>query len=101
MTSSRVAGYWKRSRSSLTFRFSLIVGVALLIFSLVSTYVSSVLERRSLRSGLEAQAARLAQAFGSSVSNALFTFNSETIKAAAQGFGNDPSIRYLQVQEPS
>jgi methyl-accepting chemotaxis protein len=101
MKSAGIANYWKRSRSSLTFRFSLIVGAALLIFSMISTYVGSTLERRSLRSGLQAQAERLAQAFGSSVSNALFTFNSETIKAAAQGFGNDSSIRFLEVKDPS
>ncbi|HEY2988399.1 MAG TPA: methyl-accepting chemotaxis protein [Candidatus Binatia bacterium] len=101
MASSRVANYWKRSRSSLTFRFSVIVGIALLIFSLISGYASSVFERRSLRAGLEGQAQRLAQAFGSSVANALFTFNSEAIKAAAQGFGNDPAVRFLEVKEPS
>ena len=101
MSSLDVAGFWKRSRSSLTVRFSLIVGAALIVFSLISAYASTVLERRSLRAGLEAQAARLAQAFGSSVANALFTFNSEVIKSAAQGFGNDPSIRFLEVKDPS
>jgi methyl-accepting chemotaxis protein len=75
--------------------------MALLIFSIISAYASSVFERRSLHAGLEAQAARLAQAFGSSVGNALFTFNSEVIKAAAQGFGNDPSVRFLEVKEPA
>ncbi|HEY3304590.1 MAG TPA: methyl-accepting chemotaxis protein [Candidatus Binatia bacterium] len=101
MTSVFVASFWRRSRSGLTLRFSLIVGVALLVFSAISTYTSAVFERRSLRAGLEAQATRLAQAFGSSVANALFTFNSETIKAASQGFGNDPSIRFLEVKDPS
>jgi methyl-accepting chemotaxis protein len=96
-----LGNYWKRSRSSLAFRFSLIVGIALIIFSLVSTYVSSVFERRMLQAGLEAQTGRLAQAFGSSVANALFTFNSEIIKAAAQGFGNDPTVRFLEVKDPS
>jgi methyl-accepting chemotaxis protein len=101
MSTSDITGFWRRSRSSLTVRFSLIVGVALIVFSIISAYASTVLERRSLRSGLEAQAARLAQAFGSSVANALFTFNSEVIKSAAQGFGNDPSIRFLEVKEQS
>src|SRR5258706_2445505 len=101
MNTSTAAGYWKRSGSSLTFRFSLIVGIALVTFSLISAYASSVFERRSLRAGLEAQSTRLAQAFGASVANALFTFNSEVIKAAAQGFGNDPSIRFLEVKDSS
>src|ERR1041384_4268786 len=101
MSTSDVTGFWKRSRSSLTVRFSLIVGAALIVFSLTSAYASTVLERRSLRAGVEAQATRLAQAFGSSVANALFTFNSEVIKSAAQGFGNDPSIRFLEVKDAS
>jgi methyl-accepting chemotaxis protein len=101
MTTAFVANFWRHSRSGLTFRFSLMVGVALLVFSAISTYASAVLERRTLHAGLEAQAMRLAQAFGSSVANALFTFNGETIKSASQGFGNDPSIRFLDVKDPS
>jgi methyl-accepting chemotaxis protein len=85
--------------SSLTFRFGLVTGIVLVAIALVSMFVSSILERRSLIAELEKQAVRSADLLAVNVASALFTFNQENINANAAGFGSDPTIRYFEIKD--
>lgn len=89
MNTTYVAGLFNRSRRSLAFRFNLIIGVALLIISAGSTYVGSVLERRSLVKGVENQAARLTELLAVNAANPLYTFNKDNLSSVAKAFGSD------------
>jgi methyl-accepting chemotaxis protein len=101
MNSHRVVGFFNRSQKSLAFRFNLIIGVALLIISAGSTYVGSILERRSLVKGIENQAARAAELLAVNAAHPLFTFNQDNLKSVAKAFGSDPSIRFLEIKDSS
>jgi methyl-accepting chemotaxis protein len=101
MNSHRTVGFFNRSRSSLAFRFNLIIGVALFIISAGSTYVGSVLERKSLLRAVENQAARSAELLAVNAANPLFTFNQENLKSVAKAFGSDTSIRFVEIKDSS
>src|SRR5919198_169179 len=101
MNSDRVVGFFNRSQKSLAFRFNLIMGVALFIISVCSTYVGSILERRSLVKGVENQAARAAELLAVNAAHPLFTFNQDNLKSVAKAFGSDPSIRFLEIKDSS
>ena len=101
MNSHRVVGFFNRSQKSLAFRFNLIMGVALFMISVCSTYVGSILERRSLVKGVENQAARAAELLAVNAAHPLFTFNQDNLKSVAKAFGSDPSIRFLEIKDSS
>jgi methyl-accepting chemotaxis protein len=101
MNKNKLAGFFGRSQRSLAFRCNLIIGVALFMVSVASTYVGSVFERRSLLKGMESQAARLAELLAVSVANPLFTFNQENINSAVKSFSSDSSIRFVQIKDSS
>ena len=50
-----------RFHRSLAFRFTLIIGAAMLLISAGSTYLASVLEQRSLNQAVQNQAVQLAE----------------------------------------
>jgi methyl-accepting chemotaxis protein len=85
----------------LSFRFSLFVGIALLLATTVSTYIGVTLERRSLVKGLESQISRLADLLSANVATPLFTFNQENLNAVAHAFSSDPVIRLLEIKDKS
>ena len=64
-----------RGKSSLVFRFSLITGLALLVVGLISTLVTSYMERRALLADIQKQGARTADLLANNIASALFTFN--------------------------
>ena len=101
MNSLRVVGFLNRSRRSLALRLNLIMGVALFIISVGSTFVGSVLERQSLLQGVENQAARSAELLAVNAANPLSTFNQDNLKSVAKAFGSDPSIRFLEIKDSS
>jgi methyl-accepting chemotaxis protein len=101
MNKNSIGGFFSRSQRSLAFRCNLIIGVALFMVSVASTYVGSVFERRSLLKGVESQAGRLAQLLAVNVANPLFTFNQDNINTAVKSFSSDASIRFLQIKDAS
>jgi len=101
MNNDHVAGWFNRSQRSLAFRFNLIIGVALLVLSAGSVYLGSTLERRSLLTAVENQAARSAELLAVNAATPLFTFNQENLKAVAKAFASDASIRFLEIKDSS
>ncbi len=99
--SGNMARWFEGSRSNLAVRFNLVVGLTLIIFSCVSTYVGSQIERRSRVADLEKQALHVAKLIGSNLANSLFTFDQENINSVVQGFSSDPMIRLLEIKNNS
>ena len=89
------------SRRRLSLRINLIIGIALVLGSLGSSYLGSVLQRRSLIEGLEEQAGQLAEVLALNVATPLFTLNQEKLDALTGRFNNDPTVRFLRVEDPS
>jgi methyl-accepting chemotaxis protein len=85
----------------LSFRFSLFVGVALILATTVSAYIGATLERRSLVKGLENQVTRLTDLLSANVATPLFTFNQENLNAVAHAFSRDTAIRLLEIKDKS
>ena len=85
----------------LSFRFSLIVGITLILATTVSTYIGARLERGSLLNGLEAQVSRLADLLVANAAPQLFTINHENLNAIAHAFSSDPMIRLLEIKDQS
>jgi methyl-accepting chemotaxis protein len=101
MSKTSIGGLFSRSQRSLAFRCNLIIGIALFLISIGSTYVGSLFERRSLMKGVENQAARLTELLAVNVANPLFTFNQENINAVVKAFSSDSAIRSLQIKDSS
>ena len=91
-----VGGDW---RNRLTFRFSVITGLALLLLSCLAGWVSVQIERRSSLDRLENQAVRFADLLAANVATSLFTFNRENIDAVVKGFSSDDMIRFVEVKD--
>jgi len=87
------------SRARLTVRFSVVIGITLLIISAVATFVSGEFERRSLLVQLERQAVRFTDLFAANVASSLFTFNRDNIDTLTTGFSSDRMIRFLEVRD--
>jgi len=90
---------WRKS--SLAFRFSLVTGLALLSVGVISTLLTSYLERRSLLAEIEKQGVRTADLLADNIASALFTFNQYKINGTVAAFGNDPAIKYIEVKDSS
>ena len=88
-----------RFHRSLAFRFTLIIGAAMLLISAGSTYLASVLEQRSLNQAVQNQAVRLAELLAVNVASPLFTFNQNSLNSIAKAFASDSSIRFLQIKD--
>jgi methyl-accepting chemotaxis protein len=99
MKTNNTAKFLRHRRKGLACRFSLTLGVALLIVSASSLYIGSVLERRSLLKGLEQQTARLAELLAVNVARPLFTFNQESLNSIATAFSGDPAMRFLIIKD--
>jgi methyl-accepting chemotaxis protein len=96
---SKIAsGSWS---NRLTVRFSVVIGLSLLLMSSLATLVSVQFERHSLVNRLEDQAIRFADLFAANVATSLFTFNQANIDAVVAGFSSDEMIRFLEVRETS
>ena len=90
-----------RGKSSLVFRFSLITGFALLVVGLISTLATSYMERRALLADIQKQGVRTADLLANNIASALFTFNQYKINGTVAAFGNDPTIKYIEVKDSS
>jgi methyl-accepting chemotaxis protein len=90
---------FKRFRSSLGFRFSIFVGVGLIVVSAASGFVGIRAERATLTAELERQARQLADLLAASSANALFTFDSHGLDAVAQTFTRDAAVRHLEIRD--
>jgi methyl-accepting chemotaxis protein len=86
-------------RTRLTVRFSCVTGVSLITISVLATFVSGQLERRSLLDRLQDQTVRLADLFAANVASSLFTFNRDNISTLASGFSTDRMIRFIEVRD--
>ena len=96
---SKIAsGSWS---NRLTVRFSVVIGLSLLLMSSLATLVSVQFERHSLVNRLEDQAIRFADLLAANVATSLFTFNQANIDAVVAGFSSDEMIRFLEVRETS
>ena len=87
--------------TGLTYRFSLVTGMVLLVLACLSTVISRSLERDMLSAALERQAAHVADLLVANVANPLFTFNRDSIVTVANAFGGNPMILFLEIREPS
>jgi methyl-accepting chemotaxis protein len=96
---SKIAGGSGSNR--LTVRFSVVIGLALLLMSSLATLVSVQFERDSLVNRLQDQAIRFADLFAANVAASLFTFNKANIDAVVKGFSSDQMIRFLEVRDMS
>jgi methyl-accepting chemotaxis protein len=94
-------GWFGRSRTSLTFRLSVILGATLLVISVSSAYIGSILEQRTLLKAAENEVDRLASLLAVNAANPLFTFNQSNLNALVQAFSSDSSIRFLELKDPS
>jgi len=86
-------------RTRLTVRFSCVTGISLITISVLATFVSGQLERRSLLDRLQDQTVRLADLFAANVASSLFTFNRDNISTLASGFSTDRMIRFIEVRD--
>ena len=85
----------------LTVRFSVVVGIALLLMSTLATLVSVQLERHSLVKHLEDQAIRFADLLAANIASSLFTFNQANIDTVVAGFSSDIMVRFIEVRDAS
>jgi len=86
-------------RTRLTVRFSFVTSISLVAISVLATFVSGQLERRSLLYRLQDQTVRLADLFAANVASSLFTFNRDNINTLASGFSTDRMIRFIEVRD--
>ncbi|HEY3168169.1 MAG TPA: hypothetical protein VGK57_13115, partial [Candidatus Binatia bacterium] len=96
--STQLGGAW---HTRLTFRFSCVTGMTLVIISFLATFVSGEFERQSLLYRLEEQAVRLADLFAANVASSLFTFNRDNVNTLVSGFSSDRMIRFVEVRDAS
>jgi len=87
--------------SGLTYRFSLVTGMVLLVLACLSTVISRSLERDMLSAALERQAAHVADLLVANVANPLFTFNRDSIVTVTNAFGGNPMILFLEIKDPA
>lgn len=88
-----------RFRRSLGFRFSIFVGIALIIVASVSAFVSIRAERATLTAELERQAAQLADLLAASSANALFAFDTHGLDASVQAFTSNAVVMHVEVRD--
>jgi methyl-accepting chemotaxis protein len=88
-------------KDGLVFRFSLVTGFALLVVGVISTLVSSYIERGEFLADIEKQGVRTADLLANNIAGALFTFNQYKINGTVAAFGNDPAIKYIEVKDSS
>ena len=86
-------------KNSLAYRFSLVIGFALMVVGVISTLVTSSIERRALLADIEKQGMRTAELLADNIASALFTFNQYKINGTVAAFGNDPTIKYIEVKD--
>jgi methyl-accepting chemotaxis protein len=91
-------GTWS---NQLTVRFSIVVGLALLLMSTLATLISVQLERHALVQRLEEQAVHFADLLAANIASSLFTFNQAHIDAVVAGFSSDQMVRFIEVRDPS
>ena len=91
----------ERRTSSLVFRFSLVTGMALLVVGVISTFVTSYIERRELLADIERQAVRTAELLAHNLASSMFTFNQYKINGTVAAFGNDSAIKYIEIKDNS
>jgi methyl-accepting chemotaxis protein len=87
--------------SGLTYRFSLVTAMVLLVLACLSAVISRSLERDMLSAALERQAAHVADLLVANVGSALFTFNRESIVTVTNAFGGNPMILFLEIKDPA
>ena len=88
-----------RYRRSLGFRFSVLVGVGLIVVSVASAFVSIRAERATLTAELERQARQLAELLAASSANALFTFDAHGVDASLQAFTRNAAVRHVEIRD--
>jgi methyl-accepting chemotaxis protein len=86
-------------KNSLAYRFSLVIGFALMVVGVISTLVTGSMERRALLADIEIQGVRTAELLADNIASALFTFNQYKINGTVAAFGNDPTIKYIEVKD--
>ena len=91
----------QRRGNNLAFRFSLVIGLALLAVGVVSALLTSYIERRSLLADIEKQGVRTADLLADNIASALFTFNQYKVSGTIAAFANDPAIKYILVKDKS
>ena len=101
MNYSDFAPMRRRRKSSLVFRFSLITGLAMLIIGVISTIVTSYIERRTLWADIEKRGVETADLLAKNIARDLFTFDQYKINGTVAAFGNDPAIKYIEVKDKS
>jgi methyl-accepting chemotaxis protein len=89
----------QRCSSSLSVRFSVVIGFALIAVAVLATTVSSFMERRSLVAAVEKQALRTAELLSLNVASSMFTFNQEHVGATVTAFAGDPAVRFIEVKD--
>jgi len=88
-------------RRSLGFRFSVFVGIALVVVASASAFVSIRADRAALTAELERQAGQLAELLAASSANALFTFDSHGLDAAVQAFTKNSAVKHVEIRDKS
>jgi len=91
----------RRRKSSLVFRFSLITGLAMLMVGVISTIVTSYIERRTLWADIEKRGVGTANLIAKNIASDLFTFDQYKINGTVAAFGTDPAIKYIEVKDKS
>jgi len=86
-------------RRSLGFRFSIFVGIGLVVVASASGLVSIRTERATLTAELERQANQLADLLAASSANALFAFDSHGLDAAVQAFTGNAAVRHVEIRD--
>ncbi len=88
-------------RRSLGFRFSVLVGIGLILVASASAFVSIRADRATLTAELERQANQLADLLAASSANPLFSFDSHGLDAAVQAFTSDAAVRHVEIRDKS
>jgi methyl-accepting chemotaxis protein len=91
----------RRRKSSLVFRFNLITGLAMLMVGIISTIVTSYIERRTLWADLEIRGGRTADLLANNIARDLFTLDQYKINGMVAAIGTDPAIKYIEVKDKS
>ena len=93
-------GWLTRSRS-LTLRFSLWAGAALIASATASAYVGARQEQRALLDEVGRHAGQLAELLAADSAQALFTFSVGDLENTVGAFARDPTVRIIEIRDRS
>ncbi len=93
------AGRPGRWRGGLAVRFSLLVGLALLVVAGASAYFGAASQRKALLAEVEHEAGRLAELLAANSATALFSFSYPTLEGLVEGFSKDAAVRFVEIRD--